>query len=62
MYAMLSLVWITLKEHDVKHMHIHTYWLTHTQILPDTLLLNLLGGGAVERERQKGEINIIVFT
>lgn len=45
MYAMLSLVWITLKGHDVKH--------THTHILPDTLLLNLLGGGAVEGGRER---------
>lgn len=34
---------------------IHIY--THTQTLPDTLLLNLLGGGAAERERG-GEVKL----
>ena len=54
MYAMLSLVWITLKK-DMT---------SNTRNLPDTLLLNLLGGGAVEREgqRERGDINIIVLT
>lgn len=45
--------------HRRTRMHARTQTHTHTQTLPDTLLLNLLGGGAVE-ETQRDRRNIIL--
>lgn len=50
MYAMSSQFELHLKGRDVKHIY------THSNVSPDTLLLNLLGGGAVERKKEKEKL------
>lgn len=53
--------WRQTHAYSRRYGHTRAHARTHKHTLPDTRLLNLLGGGAVERQRERGRINI-VFT